>query len=73
LSWVDYTTHELPYGYLGSASDDLEALARADMLLSDLRDEESRVAYAAIVAEERAAIAGYLAHSAMQDRGESEE
>lgn len=60
LSWIDYATHELPRGYLGTASEDLRTLDKVDSLLPALPDEGLRKAYAEAVVEERTAIHQYL-------------
>jgi hypothetical protein len=60
LGAVDYATHELPYGYLGSASEDLPALSKAEALLPRLANEDDRAAYAVDIAEQRYAIHEYL-------------
>lgn len=60
LSWVSYATHELPAGYLGSTSEDLAILKKAEDLLPGLANEDDRAAYAADIAEERQAIHEYL-------------
>lgn len=60
LSWLNYATHELPRGYLGSVPDDLKTLDRVEALLAGLSDESLRSSYAHEVAEERSAIANYL-------------
>jgi hypothetical protein len=60
LSQVSYETHELPFGYLGSTSEGLAALSRAEALLPRLANEEDRAAYAADIAEGRHAIQEYL-------------
>jgi len=60
LSGIDYATHELPYGYLGSASEDLATLSKAEALLPRLANEEDRATYAVDIAEQRYAIYEYL-------------
>lgn len=60
LSWIDYATHELPRGYLGSVTEDLQTLDTIESLLPGLLDERLRLDYAAVVAEERAGIEKYL-------------
>ncbi len=60
LSQVSYTTHELLAGYLGSATEDLAALSKAEALLPRLADEHDRAAYAADIAEAKYAIHKYL-------------
>lgn len=57
LSRVDYATHHLPVGYLGSA---LEVLQRAESLLAGISCESDRFAYVAEVAEQKALIHEYL-------------
>jgi hypothetical protein len=60
LSQVSYETQELPFGYLGSTSEGLAALSRAEALLPRLANEEDRAAYAADIADGRYAIQEYL-------------
>jgi len=60
LSAVDYAAHELPYGYLGSVSEDLAALSKAEALLPRLANEDDRAAYAVDIAEQRYVIHEYL-------------
>jgi hypothetical protein len=60
LSGIDYATHELPYGYLGSTSEDLATLSKAEALLPQLVNEEDRATYAVDIAEHRYAIYEYL-------------
>ncbi|HEY6376051.1 MAG TPA: hypothetical protein VIX90_11075 [Edaphobacter sp.] len=60
LSRVGYATHELPYGYLGSVSEDLATLSKIEALLPRLPNEDDRAAYAVDVAEERYSIHKYL-------------
>jgi hypothetical protein len=60
LSQIGYATHELPFGYLGSASEDLAKLDKIETLLPQLRGEDDRAAYAVDIAEERYAIHEYL-------------
>jgi hypothetical protein len=60
LSQVDYSTHELPSGYLGSPSKDLEDLNKAEVLLPRISNESDRAAYAADIAEQKALIHEYL-------------
>jgi hypothetical protein len=67
LRWIDYATHELPAGYLGSIPEDLDILARVEALLPTLRDEASRLAYGEAVKEERTAITTYWTHLARKD------
>jgi hypothetical protein len=63
LSQVSYTTDELPAGYLGSATEDLAALSKAEALLPRLANEDDRAAYAADIAEAR-----YASHEHLQKR-----
>lgn len=44
LNGVDYATHEMPTGYLGSPLDDWQALAEAEVLLKGLANENIRQA-----------------------------
>jgi hypothetical protein len=60
LSQVDYATHELPFGYLGSAVKDLEILNSVDVLLPRMSNDSDRAAYAAEAAEQKALIHEYL-------------
>lgn len=60
LSGIDCATHELPYGYLGSTSEDLATLSKAEALLPQLVNEEDRATYAVDIAEQRYAIYEYL-------------
>jgi hypothetical protein len=53
LSQVGNNTHELPHGYLGSASQDLATLSRVETLLPRLANEDDRAAYAADIVEAR--------------------
>ncbi len=59
LGQVDFASHELPLGYIGSVSEGLTALKRAEELLVDLPDSADRLAYAADIADERSAIERY--------------
>lgn len=63
ISWilghVDYSTHELPFGYLGEPSADLTALAEAEAVLSGLSSENDRRRVAAEIAEQRRLIEDY--------------
>lgn len=60
LSQVDYATHELPAGYLGSARKDLDTLGRVEEMIPRLSSEDDRAAYLADVAEQKALIHEYL-------------
>jgi hypothetical protein len=60
LGLVDFATRELPYGYLGSAADDLVALERAEGLLENLSDENDRAVFANEVKLETDLIKEYL-------------
>jgi hypothetical protein len=60
LSQVNYATHELPVGYLGSALKDMDTLNRAEVLLPRISSDNDRTAYAADVAEQKALIHEYL-------------
>jgi hypothetical protein len=60
LSQIDYATHELPFGYLGIASEDFAKLARIEALLPTLANDEDRASFTVAVAEERGAIEAYL-------------
>jgi hypothetical protein len=60
LSWVSYATHELPSGYLGTVSEDLAILSKAEDLLPRLANEDDRAAYAVDIADHRFAIHEYL-------------
>jgi hypothetical protein len=60
LRQVDYATHELPSGYLGSPWKDLENLDRIEVLLLQISNESDRAAYAVEVAEQNALIQEYL-------------
>jgi hypothetical protein len=60
LSQVDYATHHLPVGYLGSALKDLEVLQRAESLLPGISSEIDRTAYTEEIAEQKALINEYL-------------
>ncbi len=60
LSRVGYAIHELPSGYLGNPSDDLETLTRAEMLLSDLSNPEERAKLAGAIADEKTTILRFL-------------
>jgi hypothetical protein len=60
LSQLDYSTHELPYGYLGLIPEDLSKLDRIEALLPRLANKDDRAALAAGTADERYAIQDYL-------------
>jgi hypothetical protein len=60
LGFVDFGTHEMPYGYLGSAADDLVALERAQGLLGNLSDEHDRAMFANEIKLEMDLIREYL-------------
>ena len=60
LSQVDYSTHHLPVGYLGSPMKDLDVLQRAENLLPGISNEDDRTAYAAEIAEQKGLIREYL-------------
>jgi len=60
MSCIDYATHELPLGYLGSAVEDLAIIERVEGLLIDLTNDRDRTSLAAFIAEEKTAIQEYL-------------
>lgn len=60
LGHVDYSTHELPDGYLGEPSADLAALAEAEAALRGLSHDDDRRRAAAEIAEQRRLIEDYL-------------
>jgi hypothetical protein len=60
LNQVGMATHELPRGYLGSPSEDLQKIARLENLLSLLADENEQRRYAAYIAEDKHLIDEHL-------------
>jgi hypothetical protein len=60
LNRVDWATHELPTGYIGSPTEDIAALDEADGLLAGLSGELERSEFAAEVGGQRSVIHAYL-------------
>ena len=61
LGGIDYATHELPLCYLGDDPlEDLADLAKADELLSRVRNADERVHFAARIIEERTLLNDYI-------------
>ena len=57
---VTWSTHELPYGYLGVAHEDFASLDEAEALLKGVSKEKDRVVWDAEITEQRELIAAYL-------------
>ena len=60
LSRVNYATHELPDGYVGSPQVDLASLNEAELLSKGLPNDEERGEFLAEIAKERQLIVDYL-------------
>jgi len=63
LNGVSYSTHELPYGYLGNPQEDLSALAEAEEHIKRISDEEKKSNYRDWISEEREIINNHLKRS----------
>lgn len=66
LGHVAYSTHELPWGYLGIPWEDLQALNEVETELPKLIDTKFRTSTAAILAEQLGLIQKYLEKLAQQ-------
>ena len=60
LGNVDYSTHELPRGYMGEPNHDLASLREAEELIRGLTTEENRKEFTKDVEVQRLLIEGYL-------------
>jgi hypothetical protein len=60
IHWVEYATHELPYGYIGNASEDLQTLSEMEEIIAEISDEENRAKSNRRVQELRESINTYL-------------
>jgi hypothetical protein len=60
INWIGYSTHELPYGYIGDAEEDLQLLEEVESVIKGSNNEEKRLLYEAEVRELRESISTYL-------------
>ena len=60
FGWVGYSTHELPYGYLGNPEDDLRILAEVEPIINGISNDAKRVEYQKGLAALREEIEAYL-------------
>ncbi len=60
INGVGYAVHELPYGYLGDANEDLQALSEVEANIAEISDKETREGYKRRVTELRESIEAYL-------------
>lgn len=60
LGWVGYSTHELPYGYLGNPEEDLQVLAEVELTIDKISDEVKGAEYRRKLSELREEISAYL-------------
>ncbi len=60
LNQLNYATHELPWGYLGSPHEDLLLIQRAKSLVQELPDENERGSFSSTFDELQTAIHEYL-------------
>lgn len=60
INWVEYSTHELPYGYIGNANEDLQILSEVEAVINEISDDDKRSRYHRRVTELRESIDDYL-------------
>ena len=68
LGFVGFSTHELPSGYLGNITEDLDLIALARREAELILDKEARTKYIQMLDEEESDIASYLtSHNGSQE------
>jgi hypothetical protein len=60
LSGVDYSTHELPYGYIRCPEEDLQILDEVEAMICGIFDKEKKAQYQGEVAALRKIVSDYL-------------
>jgi hypothetical protein len=60
INWAAYSIHELPYGYIGDANEDLQMLNEVETVITEISDEAKRSGYQLRVTEIRKNIKAYL-------------
>lgn len=64
INRLEYSIHELPWGYLGNVGEDLQALSEVESVIAGLSDEDKRSDYQRRVTDIRENITAYLSHTA---------
>jgi hypothetical protein len=60
INGLEYAIHELPYGYLGDANEDLQVVNEMESVIAEISDEEKRPSYTCRLTEIRESINAYL-------------
>jgi hypothetical protein len=60
FGWIGYSTHELPYGYIGNPEEDLQMLSEVEPIISGISDKAKRAEYQGALSELREEIYAYL-------------
>jgi hypothetical protein len=60
FGWVGYSTHELPFGYIGNPEEDLQMLTELESVIDGISNEARRAEYQGVLAELRGEIYAYL-------------
>jgi len=60
FGWVEYSTHELPQGYVGNPEEDLRLLAEVEAVIDGILDQTKRAEYQGVLVGLREEVTSYM-------------